>query len=224
MKKLFLLGVLFGSTVMAQPADVVPAAPVKTSITSETLEMVSGQSENTFYFSKKVRVEGTNLRLTADQLVVTAQRAIDAPEIPSGALPAMGSIHKIVAVGNVHIYQEGREATAGKAEFFPKEGKVVLTENPRVIDAKAIVSGWRITMVHGERKVTVEQDPTKANVRPTVNLESLPDLGFEPKTQTPAGAPPSNAAGESNATSVEIGTPVSVLGVEPAKTSETKGK
>lgn len=172
-----------------------PAQP-KTSITSETLEMVSGPVDNTFYFSKNVVVNGNNLKMTADQMVVTAKRAPEGANTTANApannlnAPGGSTIDKIVAVGNVRLYQEGRESFSGRAEFYPKEGKVVLTEKPRVIDAKAIVSGWRITLYQGERKVMVEQDPAQGGARPSVNLDSMPNLGFDPKSEPPAPPPP----------------------------------
>ncbi len=173
-------------------------AQAKTSITSETLEMVSGPVDNTFYFSKNVVVNGNNLKMTADQMVVTAKRSPEGStpsNAPAKALNAPGgsTIDKIVAVGNVRLYQEARESFSGRAEFYPKEGKVILTEKPRVIDAKAIVSGWRITLYQGERKVMVEQDPAQGGVRPSVNLDSMPNLGFDPKSEPPAPPPPTPA-------------------------------
>lgn len=180
---------------MALPSP--SGSQVTTTINSQTLEMVSGPEENVFYFSKNVVVNGSNLRMKADQMVVTSKRQPDT----SGSLanaPSQnlnnpdGSIDKIVAVGNVHIYQSGRESVSGRAEFYPKDGRVILTDNPRVIDSKAIVSGWRITLFQGERKVMVEQDPNGApGSRPSVNLSSLPNLGFDPRTEPPAQpAPP----------------------------------
>lgn len=183
----------------------------KTTILSQTLEMVSSDTANTFYFSKNVRVRSTNLFMTADKMVVTALREnseASAIEVEKTAKTAaakrtsstsantpLGTIDKIVATGNVNISQQDREATAGHAEFFPKEGRVVLTENPRVVDSKAIVSGWRITLLHGERRVLVEQDPN-GTTRPNVDLNELPDMSVtdEPKaaaseTSAPAAAP-----------------------------------
>lgn len=163
----------------------------KTTITSQTLEMVSGPSENVFYFSKNVHVIGNNLEMKADQMVVTAARnpnfdPVQALKSSSGT--QMGTIQKIVGVGNVHISQEGREAVAGRAEFFPKKGKVVLTENPRVVDSQAIVSGWRITLTQGERRVIVEQNP-EGGTRPMVDLQAIPNMGFDPKKQPATPAP-----------------------------------
>lgn len=193
---LFILTTIAGLAFAAPAAKPTPAGPAqpKTSITSETLEMVSGPVNNTFYFSKNVVVTGNNLKMTAEQMVVTARRAGEsaAPlQNPAASLDAPGgsTIDKIVAVGNVHIYQEARESISGRAEFYPKEGKVVLTDKPRVIDAKAIVSGWRITLYQGERKVMVEQDPAQGGTRPSVNLDSIPDMGFDPKTEPPPMPP-----------------------------------
>jgi lipopolysaccharide export system protein LptA len=168
------------------------AAPSKTTITSQTLEMVSGVTDNIFYFSKNVHVVGTDLDMKADQMVVTALHEADEQNDISRAIPSgknkMGTIEKIVAVGNVHILQQGRESFSGHAEFFPKDSKVILTEDPRVIDSQAIVTGWRITLFQNDKRVIVEQDPA-GGARPTVNLDALPNMSpVAPKSATLAGA------------------------------------
>jgi lipopolysaccharide transport protein LptA len=161
------------------------AAPqAKTTILSQTLEMVSSDEENTFYFTKDVRVNSTDLLVTAEKMIVTAQRSSSPTNAAAQGKTQtpLGAIKKIVAMGNVHISQQNREATAGRAEFLTEEGKVVLTENPRVIDAQAIVSGWRITLFHDQRRMLVEQDPN-GPARPSVDLAELPE-GKTPVAQT----------------------------------------
>lgn len=159
----------------------------RTTILSETLEMVSTDDENVFYFTNNVRAQGNNLSMTADQVVVRAVRLPEEND-DDDTLGSIGTIKTIVATGNVVIDQEGRKAKSGKAEFFPTEGKMVLTENPTVIDNKAIVSGWRITLIQGERRVMVEQDPNGTQ-RPSVNLSQMPDLGFDEEPEPAAQQP-----------------------------------
>jgi len=155
--------------------DAANSAPA-TVVESDSLELESGPLQNRFNFRDNVRVSGNNITVTCDHLVVVANRE---PGEPGAVVGELGSIETIVAVGNVLITQAGRRAYAGKAELFPREEKVVLSESPRIVDDGAEVTGWRITLLKGERKARVESDPVSGSERPTVTLEALPDLGFE---------------------------------------------
>lgn len=151
-------------------------APRRTIVDSESLTMQSLPDRNLFYFTGNVVVTGTNLRVLCDEMEVIANRVREDAE---AAIGEIGSIEKIVAMGNVRIFQAGREARAGRAEVLPETGKVVLTDNPIVIDSQAEVTGWRITLEQGAKTALVEQDPS-GNQRPTVRLDALPDLGYDP--------------------------------------------
>jgi len=189
MKHLFALTGLLLLANLSLAADFDMDGSGRTTILSETLEMISTDEENVFYFTNNVRAQGNNLSMTADQVVVRAVRAVDNKKEDSDMLGSIGTIKTIVATGNVVIAQDGRKATAGRADFFPSEGKMVLTEKPTVVDNKAIVSGWRITLIQGERRVMVEQDPNGTQ-RPSVNLSQMPDLGFDEDQQPPEPTAP----------------------------------
>jgi len=152
----------------------------ETIITSNELELVSGEDENLFYFLGDVKITGNNLTATADQMVVTSLRQGKSPD---GTIGQIGRIEKIVLEGRVKIEQAGREATAGLAEVYPLEGKVILMRNPVVRDAQGVVSGYRMELVKEERKARVFGDPDAkaADGRPTVKLPTLPDLGYQDK-------------------------------------------
>jgi lipopolysaccharide transport protein LptA len=195
MKKLstVILGLLalgltaFGASQMTLNSGSSTEPAAQTTILSQTLEMISSDTLNTFYFTGDVKVDSTNLRMNSDKMVVLASRSTsDEPSAPKEkADTPLGAIQKIVAAGNVHIFQKDREATSGRAEFFPGEGKMVLTDNPKVTDNKTVVSGWRITLYQDQKRVVVEQDPN-GTARPSLDLASLP--GEEPSQ--PAPQPP----------------------------------
>ena len=140
---------------------------------------------------------GTNLAVTCDRLEVVTSRTGES-EATIGEITA---IESIVATGGVEIFQAGRRITAGRAELSPHEGLVVLTDQPKIIDGEVEVSGWRITLLKGERKALVEADPEQGQGgRPTVKLDSLPDLGYREKEQEKADpangeAPPPDELG-----------------------------
>lgn len=153
--------------------------PPKTVIESDYLELVTGIDQNVFLFEGNVRVEGTNLTAACDRMEVIASREVEAD--PEATFGEIGAIEKIIALGSVVISQAGRTAEAGRAEIFPREGKVILTENPRVTDEKGMVAtGPRMVLNQGERRVVIEgTEASDPNERPTVSLPSLPDLGFD---------------------------------------------
>lgn len=180
------------------PAEV-PVEQQETVIDSESLTMQSFPDRNVFYFTGNVVVKGTNLRVLADTLEVTAMRV---REDADAAIGELGSIDQIVAIGNVRIFQAGREARAGRAEVDPAIGKLVLTEDPVVVDASATVRGWRITLEQGKRRALVEQDPSGAGGRPTVRLDALPNLGFS-REEEQEETEPNEDAGEGDDAAAE---------------------
>lgn len=160
-----------------------PVAP--TEITSNELDMWSTDEETNGVFTLNVVVTGTNLKITCDRLEVIATRIGD-------KAVTVGKLEKfkyLLATGRVHIVQGDREANCGRAEVFPREDKIVLTENPVVIDKSngSVAAGDRITMLRGQRRVQVD--------KPRVTLPEIKDLGFDkntpppPVTVPPAGTP-----------------------------------
>lgn len=147
-----------------------------TVVRSESLEMTSTPELNYFYFSNNVTITGNNLLVKCDNLEVTASRSGEA----EATIGRIGVIKKIVAIGSVEIFQAGRAALAGRAELLPAEDKIILTDSPQILDRKATVSGWRITLLKGNRTAIVENNPDGTDgSRPTVVLDALPNLGFD---------------------------------------------
>lgn len=154
--------------------------PPMTWVNSESLEMKSTPEQNLFYFSGNVRIIGNNLLVKCDYLEVTTNRTGDA----EATIGQIGIIKKIIAIGSVKIFQAGRAATAGHAELLPDDNMIVLTDSPQIIDQKATVSGWRITLMKGKRMAIVESNPDDlSDGRPTVVLDALPDLGFSDENE-----------------------------------------
>ncbi len=172
------LAVCLGSALMAAPAaNKAPAAngEAATAITSDRVEMVSSEVTNQFFFYGNVKVIGTNLKVACDELEVIASRAPQSS--PQATVGQIGAIVLIIAKGNVKIEQAGRVATSGRAELFPRDGKVILTDKPVVTDAQGVVSGHRMTLLKGERRALVEGGPS--GDRPKVTLPTIPDMGFK---------------------------------------------
>ncbi len=162
---------LFSKTVEAEKST------PKTVIKSDKMELKSTDEKNYFYFDDNVRVIGTNLIVNCDHLEVVSGRS----EESKVKIGKIGAVDKIVATGKVRIFQADRQAHAGRADLLPKEGKVILTDSPKVIDKGTEISGWKITLYKDQRKAVVEKNPDAPNTeRPTIILDAIPDLGFDP--------------------------------------------
>lgn len=160
---------------LAQAAETKPAvaAPViPTVITSTKMEMWSTDTETRSVFEQNVVVTGNNLKITCDKLDVTATRIEDFKN-KDATVATPEKFKTLVATGNVHIIQGDREVTCGRAEVFPGEDRVVLTEKPVVIDSSGpyVATGDRIVLLKGERRVFGDN----------IKLQGPPirDLGFE---------------------------------------------
>ncbi|BET69718.1 hypothetical protein ASA1KI_46360 [Opitutales bacterium ASA1] len=176
-------------------AQVGVTTPSETIITSEgPLQMRNDGVEAYFVMTDKVRLVGTNLEVTCDKLEVFAETKKDeGASADAKGFGGIGGIRRILATGNVVIVQEGRRATAGRAEVLPLEDKIELTENPAVTDPQGTMEGSRIEIFRGEQNAVVHD--------PKVLLRALPNLGFPrqpgdpapsstPSTDTSADTPP----------------------------------
>lgn len=162
--------------VFAAVAPVRAATPTPTEFTSDRMEMISTGTETRALCEGNVVLTGTNLKIVCDRLEVVAVRIGEEDE----ALPAIERFKYLLATGNVHIVQGEREATCGRAEVLPREDKVVLTENPVLLDRSAdvVAAGEKITLWRGERRVEVEQ--------PRFTGPPLGDLGADASEEPPA--------------------------------------
>lgn len=172
-----LLAVFAGLAGRLRAADV---APAPTTLTCDHMDMWSEGDETKAICLGNVTVTGTNMRIVADRLELTASRIGNEP----GAVPDLEKFRYLLATGHVSITQGSRTATCGRAEVLPREEKVVLTENPVVIDRATdfVSAGERITMLRGQERVEVE--------KPRLTGPPIRDLGFD------RNQPPSAAAGK----------------------------
>ena len=166
------------STDAKSPAPSVPVIP--TVITSKKLEMWSTDTETHSIFDQNVVVTGNNMKITCDHLDVLAGRLGD----KNATVGTLDKFKTLVATGNVRIIQGDRDVTCGRAEVFPGENRVVLTESPVVIDSSGpyVARGTRIILLRGERRLFGD------NIEMTG--PPIKDLGFnkEKPMQAPASA------------------------------------
>jgi lipopolysaccharide export system protein LptA len=140
--------------------------------------MVSTDTETTITFRDKVVVTGTDLKLNCDFLEVVVKRKGDV----TATLGTIDKFRSMLATGNVLLVQGDREAACGRAEVLPEQDRVILTENPVVVDRdqKTRMVGEKITLLRGQRQVLV--------VKPLLTGPPIKDLGFD-KDKKPATPP-----------------------------------
>lgn len=190
---LLVLGTVFLLPLTARAAD---AADDTIIDCAGLFETISTDKEITSTFRDKVVVTGNNLKLTCDYLVVIAIRKTGDT---TAALGKYGYFKSLVATGNVRIMQGDREATCGRAEIFPGEDKIILSEKvgdalPRVRDNESTAEGPRLTLYRGQRKAVIEGDAaTNTGIR--IKLPAIKDLGFDKNAPVaPADAPKATPA------------------------------
>lgn len=176
---LLVSGALFSATGVHAQAAADEEAP-KTIIESDALELVTSEGYNRFFFRGNVQVTATNMTASCEEMEVVASRTPESD--PDATIGQIGAIQRIVAVGDVVIRQAGRTAEAGRAEIFPDEGRVVLTENPRVTDERGVVAtGPRMILEEGRRARIegLEGQPGLERPRVVLPTATIPSLDVE---------------------------------------------
>jgi lipopolysaccharide transport protein LptA len=147
-----------------------------TTITSDALRIETTDNTQVFYFEGAVRMNSETLNATSNHLEVFSQK--DAKDATPGQF---GSVDWIKATGNVRIEQiinpnePARIATAGVAEIFPAEAKIILSGTPRPVvtdDKKGKVEGERITLFKDKGQMLVEGNADQTE-RPKVTLTGV---------------------------------------------------
>lgn len=176
-----LLSLALSTTATAAEPERAPMAPVPTELRAHHLEMTSTDSETFVIANGDVILTGTNLRITCDRLEITALRIGD----KTATVGNLEKIKYILAIGMVRIVQGDREATCQRAEVFPRDDKVVLTEDPVIVDHSNgfVAAGEKITLLRGKREVFVD--------KPRFTAPPVGDLSAtaKPKPAAPANAP-----------------------------------
>lgn len=146
---------LFASGLTAaenNPADNVAPTGEQIQITADKL--VSHSGENYAEFIGNVEATQGSFVMRSDRLRIFYRRGADITKSkPSGG----EAIDKIVAIGNVKIKSDNRQAETEYAEYTVNDGNLVLTgENSTVTDGKNSIKGSKITLNRINGRITVE--------------------------------------------------------------------
>ena len=174
---------LYGAQAPA-PAPVQPVAATDARIRAQKLDMRNVGDDTITILTGSVDVTGVNLHIICDRLEIVSKRA----GTEAGDLGAKENRFKsLIATGRVLIEQpeSRREATCGRAEILPGDGKITLTGQPILVDRDEkglpiqTLAAAVMRLYKGESRVEMEQ------------IEGITtkftDLGFEqPKAAAPA--------------------------------------
>lgn len=145
------------------PAFAINAAPTahkdrsSLPITVKSNEMTADNKGKTANFFGKVVAKQGDITIFCDKLVVNyAEKS--------------GDVEKVEAVGNVRIVQQNRTGFANMAVYDSRNGRIVLTGTPRVVQGVNSISGKVITYYVDDDKSDVSSggDP-KARVEAIIN-------------------------------------------------------
>ncbi|MEO0511114.1 MAG: LptA/OstA family protein [Verrucomicrobiota bacterium] len=164
-----------GEGVETKPEVAASALSENTVVRSQLLRMTEEADHTLFRFTESVGVVATNLEATCERLDIVAVES-------SSAVSSNGAerleVDRIEAHENVVFKQTGRTATAERAFILPQEGKVVLEEDAVVNDERGRVSGFRMTLLQGQRRAIVEGGGPE-NERARITLPAISGGGLD---------------------------------------------
>ncbi len=163
MMKLHLLCIVLICLWCLFPASIVPAATQahkdrsNLPITVKSNEMTADNKGKTAVFSGKVVAKQGDVTIFSDKLVVSyASKG--------------GDVEKVEAIGNVKIVQLNRTGFADQAVYESRNGRIVLTGSPRIVQGGDSISGKVITYYVDDDKSDVSSDgDPKARVEAVIN-------------------------------------------------------
>jgi lipopolysaccharide export system protein LptA len=144
------------------------------------------KNQNEFHFDGNVKVVGSDLDATADQLIVFADKSA------SGNSNQVGTMHEMIATGHVNIVQPNRRAISGKAIIYPQTGKMILLESPVVFSkddkgGESKVTGDRMELYRDDNRAVIIGGPKE---RPKITLMGeMPSLTSSPTKKAPSETP-----------------------------------
>ncbi|MBJ6801719.1 lipopolysaccharide transport periplasmic protein LptA [Geomonas propionica] len=113
-------------------------------IKSDTLN--TDNDKKTATFEGKVVARQGDMTLYTDRLVVT----YSGPN---------NEVSQVEAFGNVRVVQEERQATGAHGIYDPKEARIILDGNPKVVSGEDVVTGRIITYYVNEQRSVVTSGP-----------------------------------------------------------------
>lgn len=173
---MYLLAVLLAFTLL------LPAAAEDLPVGGNRIVITSGRF---FYYRDKNYVEYIdNVKMVDGQRILTCARLLAYID------PVTKKMNRGEAIGNVVMTEPGRRATAGRANYYRTEEKIVLNDNPVLYQDINVISGDQITFFLNNENLMVE-----GNVHAELYPDQLNDTAPRPVPAPAAPAPAAPATG-----------------------------
>ena len=169
------------SFLRAAAADSIPTTTIECDGLAESS---STDTETTTIFNDNVVAVGNYTKLTCDYLKLVATRIGE----KTVTLGKYGKFKYLLATGRVKIVQGDRVATCGRAEVFPGEDRIVLTDNPvvEILSEHYVATGPKMVLYRGQRRAVIEGAPGQ---RVHISMPAIKDLGFPSDKPAPPPTP-----------------------------------
>lgn len=155
---LLLAGIACGA-----PAALSPPERNENPIHIKSDQLLTDTKNRTATFLGRVTARQGDLTLYADRMVV--HYAAEG-----------GNVERVECSGTVRIVQKNRTGTAGNAVYDNREGKIVLSVNPKVFQGEDMISGAEITYYLADQKSVVTGTPT-VRVEAVIHPKGKRDAG-----------------------------------------------
>lgn len=119
----------------------------KTVVESDSQYYVSGKESDSYVFEKNVKITGTDFSATCDKIETSIK------------INKQGKreISHIRLTGNVEVKQGGKIANAGKADIYPEEEMITLSDSPTVLNEDGSrANGTRMIYTKGKKSISIE--------------------------------------------------------------------
>lgn len=126
-----------GKTEDAQEPITMTKGPI--TVTSRTLS--ADQKARQALFEGDVIARSEEMTMYADRMLVTYAEK--------------GGIEHMVSDGSVKLIKAGRVITAGKAEYFRGEDKIIFSISPKVVEGKTVITGTTIVYYLNDERTDV---------------------------------------------------------------------
>jgi lipopolysaccharide export system protein LptA len=175
---------LLAAAALALPPALRAADVPTTTISSDSAESESTDTETTTVFHDDVVATGNDITMNCDYLKVIATRVGE----KTATLGKYGKFKYLLATGRVKIVQGDRVATCGRAEVFPGEDRIVLTDNPvvEILSEHYVATGPKMVLYRGQRRAVIEGAPGQ---RVHISMPAIKDLGFPSDKPAPTPTP-----------------------------------
>lgn len=149
--------------VPAENADAAAAPNNSTRITSDKVTYDTGK--NQVVFEGKVHVIRPTMEIWSELLTVlldnSGKKKTPADTASSPLGDGGGKVDRIIAERNVRIAQENKVGTCGKATYFVTEGRILMDQDPVIVDGESRISGKTITYYTETGRSVVTSDSKK---------------------------------------------------------------